>query len=50
MDAVDLAGKIGNRLGGLPFTVVIDRSGRIVASAVGRVTTMRLEKIVLPLL
>ena len=50
MNAVDLARKIGNRLGGLPFTVVIDRNGRIIASAVGRVTTARLEKIVLPLL
>lgn len=50
MDAVDLAKKIGNRLGGLPFTVVIDRNGGIVASAVGGLTLARLEKIVLPLL
>ncbi|HUX62662.1 TlpA disulfide reductase family protein [Sulfuricella sp.] len=50
MEAVDLARKIGNRLGGLPFTVVIDRSGRIVASEVGGLTLARLEKIVLPLL
>jgi thiol-disulfide isomerase/thioredoxin len=50
MEAVDLARKIGNRLGGLPFTVVIDRNGRIVASEVGGLTLARLEKIVLPLL
>jgi thiol-disulfide isomerase/thioredoxin len=50
MEAVDLARKIGNRLGGLPFTVVIDRSGRIVASEVGGFTLARMEKIVLPLL
>lgn len=50
MEAVDLAKKIGNRLGGLPFTVVIDRNGRIVASEVGGLTLARLEKIVLPLL
>lgn len=50
MEAVDLARKIGNRLGGLPFTVVIDRSGRIVVSEVGGLTLARLEKIVLPLL
>ncbi|MDO9064856.1 MAG: TlpA disulfide reductase family protein [Sulfuricella sp.] len=48
MEAVDLARKIGNRLGGLPFTVVIDRNGRIVASEVGGLTMARLEKIVLP--
>jgi hypothetical protein len=47
---VDLARKTGNRLGGLPFTVVIDRSGRIVASEVGGLTMARMEKIVLPLL
>lgn len=50
MDAVDLSGKIGNRLGGLPFTVVIDRDGRIVASEVGGLTLEQLEKSVLPLL
>jgi thiol-disulfide isomerase/thioredoxin len=50
MDAVDLTRKIGNRLGGLPFTVVIDRNGKIVASAVGGVSLDRMEKIVLPLL
>ncbi|MHB1291661.1 MAG: TlpA family protein disulfide reductase [Sulfuricella sp.] len=50
MEAVDLARKIGNRLGGLPFTVVIDRNGRIVASEVGGLTLARLEKIILPLL
>jgi thiol-disulfide isomerase/thioredoxin len=50
MEAVDLARKIGNRLGGLPFTVVIDRKGRIVASEVGGLTMERLEKAVSPLL
>jgi len=50
MEAVDLARKIGNRLGGLPFTVVIDRNGRIVASEVGGLVLARMEKIVLPLL
>ena len=50
MEAVDLARKIGNRLGGLPFTVVIDRNGNIVASEVGGLTMVRMEKIVLPLL
>ena len=50
MEAVDVARKIGNRLGGLPFTVVIDRNGRIVASAMGGVTLAKMEKNVLPLL
>ena len=50
MEAVDLAKKLGNRLGGLPFTVVIDRHGAIAASEVGGLTQARLEKLVLPLL
>lgn len=50
MEAVDLARKIGNRLGGLPFTVVINRNGKVVASEVGGLTLARMEKIVLPLL
>ncbi|BAN36587.1 thioredoxin [Sulfuricella denitrificans skB26] len=50
MEAVDLAKKIGNRLGGLPFTVVIDRNGKIIASEVGGLTMAKLEKIALPLL
>jgi thiol-disulfide isomerase/thioredoxin len=50
MEAVDLARKIGNRLGGLPFTVIVDRNGKIIASEVGGLTLDRLEKMVLPLL
>lgn len=50
MEAVDLARSVGNRLGGLPFTVVIDRSGRIVASETGGLTLEHLEKVVSPLL
>lgn len=50
MDAVDLAKKLGNRLGGLPFTVVIDRKGNVVSSAVGGVTRARLETAISPLL
>ena len=50
MDAVDLSKKLGNRLGGLPFTVVIDRNGAIAASEVGGLSLARLEQIVLPLL
>lgn len=50
MDAIELAKKLGNRLGGLPFTVVIDRKGDVVSSAVGGVTRARLEKEIAPLL
>ena len=50
MDAVDLARKIGNHLGGLPFTVIIDRNGRIAASEIGGLSMARTESLVAPLL
>ena len=50
MEAIDLARKIGNRLGGLPFTVVNDRGGRIVSVKMGGLTLAQIEKIILPLL
>ncbi len=47
---VDLSSVLGNRLGGLPFTVVFDRQGRIAATELGGVSSAALEKIVKPLL
>jgi thiol-disulfide isomerase/thioredoxin len=50
MDAVKLGQAAGNRLGGLPYTVVFDRRGNAVASLVGGVSEARLEGVVMPLL
>jgi thiol-disulfide isomerase/thioredoxin len=50
MDAVNLGRLAGNRLGGLPYTVVLDRQGQAVATLVGEVAEARLEGIVQPLL
>jgi thiol-disulfide isomerase/thioredoxin len=50
MKAVELGQAAGNRLGGLPYTVVFDRHGNAVATLVGEVTEERLEGIVKPLL
>lgn len=47
---VALSMAAGNRLGGLPFTVVFDRRGNPVATLTGGVTQARLEAIVRPLL
>lgn len=41
---VDLARSGGNIYGVLPFTVVIDRQGKIAAAQLGRVPTARLEE------
>jgi len=40
----------GNRLGGLPYTVVIDRQGKAVANFTGAVAEKKLEELVAPLL
>ena len=37
IDAIDMTRKLGNRAGVLPYTVVIDRQGRVVALQVGAV-------------
>jgi thiol-disulfide isomerase/thioredoxin len=50
MDAVKLGQAAGNRLGGLPYTVVFDRGGNAVASLVGGISEARLEGLVKPLL
>lgn len=44
LDAVELSRKAGNRLGGLPYTVLIDRHGRVVDAQVGEVKFGHLEK------
>lgn len=49
-DAMELARSLGNEMGALPFTVVVDRSGRVVQTILGATTEERLEAIVTPLL
>lgn len=48
--AAELGRAAGNRLGGLPYTVVLDRRGRAVATLTGGVDEARLEAIIKPLL
>jgi thiol-disulfide isomerase/thioredoxin len=50
MKAVELGQAAGNRLGGLPYSVVFDRQGKAVATLVGEVSESRLESLVQPLL
>ncbi len=49
-DGVELAQRAGNALGGLPFTVVLDRSGNAAHSHLGSVTADKLEALIKPLL
>ncbi|OGI49645.1 MAG: hypothetical protein A3E57_03545 [Candidatus Muproteobacteria bacterium RIFCSPHIGHO2_12_FULL_60_33] len=49
-DALDLVARYGNRMGSLPFTVVIDRSGVIAVRKLGAFTLSELESLVEPLI
>lgn len=49
-DAIAVAKEYGNRFGALPYTVVIDRSGRIVLVKRGELTQATLEDAFRPLL
>jgi len=50
LDAVELLRTLGNPHGGLPFTVVFDRSGTLAAAELGVVDEAKLSRVVDPLL
>lgn len=50
LDTVDLTRQAGNRIGALPFTLVLDRNGHIVSRELGKVKEAQLEKLLLSLL
>jgi thiol-disulfide isomerase/thioredoxin len=50
LDGIELARQAGNRLGGLPFTVVFNREGGPVHSQLGGVNQRKLEALLEPLL
>lgn len=43
MAVIDLTRKLGNKATGLPYTVVLDRSGRVVKSHLGGISEVELE-------
>jgi len=47
---IEVTRRLGNRAGGLPFTVVLDREGRLVTTHLGLLTETQLERLVAPLL
>jgi thiol-disulfide isomerase/thioredoxin len=50
LSVMKLADAAGNRQGALPFTVIIDRSGNITGSKLGRLSRSKLEGMLKPLL
>jgi thiol-disulfide isomerase/thioredoxin len=49
LDGIDLIRKLGNRAGGLPYTLVLDRQGKAVATHLGILSEAELERILAPL-
>jgi thiol-disulfide isomerase/thioredoxin len=50
METLGMAKELGNRAGVLPFTVILDRSGRVVHAHAGALTEALLSAILTPLL
>jgi thiol-disulfide isomerase/thioredoxin len=50
MDAISLSRELGNSAGGLPFTAILDRQGKMIKSATGKLNQAKLEPIIKPLL
>ncbi len=50
LESMDFARQVGNRLGVLPFTLVIDRSGKVATTEVGILKPEKLENLLKPLL
>lgn len=49
-EVIDFTRKLGNRAGALPYTVVLDRAGNMVAAHLGILTEAQLGALVAPLL
>lgn len=49
LDAVEMSRSLGNELGALPFTVVVDRSGKVVHTILGATSETKLEPVLKPL-
>jgi len=50
LDAIELSKTAGNKAGGLPYTLVLDRSGRVISQHYGGLTEQTLKPIVAKLL
>jgi thiol-disulfide isomerase/thioredoxin len=48
IDAIELARAAGNEFGGLPFTVVIDRQGRLIGTELGGLNEEKLTALIKP--
>lgn len=50
IDAVDLSRRAGNKAGVLPYTLILDRTGKLAASLLGGISEARMREELAPLL
>jgi len=50
LDQIDLSRRLGNKIGGLPYTLILDRSGRLIKTKLGGISEAELEQLLMPLL
>ncbi|HSD42970.1 MAG TPA: TlpA disulfide reductase family protein [Burkholderiales bacterium] len=50
VEIIDLTRRLGNRPGALPYTLILDRNGKLVAVHLGIISVAELTRIVAPLL
>lgn len=50
MEAIELVRKVGNERGGLPFTVIMDRKGRLIGTELGGLNEQKLTVLIEPAL
>jgi thiol-disulfide isomerase/thioredoxin len=50
MEGIELVRRVGNDRGGLPFTVIVDRKGRLLGTELGGLNEQKLTAIVAPAL
>ena len=50
LESIELLRGLGNRTGGLPYTLVLDKQGKLVTTHLGRISEAELEHVVRPLL
>jgi thiol-disulfide isomerase/thioredoxin len=50
IQVIDVTRQLGNRAGALPYTVVLDREGRVVTTHLGILTEVQLERLLRPVL
>jgi thiol-disulfide isomerase/thioredoxin len=50
VEIIDLTRQLGNRAGALPYTLILDRQGKVVATHLGIISQADLSRIIAPLL